>query len=166
MSLSDEIERLAQLRASGAITEAEFAAAKQRLINGAPTPQAQPPPMPNQANQALSSLDTEKNWVLAQHLSQFAGYVVPFAGLVVPILIWQLKKADFPVLDPHGKMVANWLISAFIYGLCAIPLTLIGIGFIILIGLAILGIIFPIMGAIKGSEGQVWQYPFAIPFIK
>ncbi len=161
MSLSDEIERLAQLRASGAMTEAEFAAAKQRLINGEPP--APPPPMPNQT---LRSLDTEKNWVLALHLSQFAGYVVPFAGLVVPILIWQLKKADLPVLDPHGKVVANWLISACIYGLCAIPLLFIGVGFLVLITLGILGVVFPILGAIKASEGTVWPYPLSIAFFK
>jgi uncharacterized Tic20 family protein len=162
MSLSDEIERLAQLRASGAITEAEFAAAKQRLINGQPSAPA-PPPMPNQT---LRSLDTEKNWVLALHLSQFAGYVVPVAGLVAPILIWQLKKADLPVLDPHGKVVANWLISAFIYGLCAIPLLFIGVGFLVLITLGILGVVFPILGAIKASEGTVWPYPLSIAFFK
>lgn len=35
MSISDEIERLQQLHASGALTDAEFAAAKQLVIDGA-----------------------------------------------------------------------------------------------------------------------------------
>ncbi|MCE9637289.1 MAG: SHOCT domain-containing protein [Planctomycetes bacterium] len=35
MSISDEIERLQQLHASGALTDAEFAAAKKLVIDGA-----------------------------------------------------------------------------------------------------------------------------------
>lgn len=34
MSVADEIERLSQLHQSGALTDAEFAAAKRRLIGG------------------------------------------------------------------------------------------------------------------------------------
>ncbi len=34
MSLADEVEKLAQLRASGALTEAEFQLAKERLLAG------------------------------------------------------------------------------------------------------------------------------------
>ena len=34
MSIADEIERLSQLHQSGALTDAEFAAAKRRLIGG------------------------------------------------------------------------------------------------------------------------------------
>jgi uncharacterized Tic20 family protein len=40
-------------------------------------------------------------------LSMLAGYMVPMAGLIVPIVIWQLKKAELPVLDPHGKNAVN-----------------------------------------------------------
>lgn len=160
MSLSDEIERLSQLRASGAISEEEFTAAKARLINGrAPTPPAVP-------GQGFSSYDTEKNWVLGLHLSQFAGYVIPLAGLVIPILIWQMKKQQMPALDPHGKVVANWLLSALIYGACCIPLCFIIIGIPLLGILGVLGIVFPILGAIKASEGTVWPYPLSITFFR
>ncbi len=38
MSIADEIERLSVLRQNGALTDAEFAAAKRRLIGGAGNP--------------------------------------------------------------------------------------------------------------------------------
>ena len=38
MSLADEVEKLAQLRASGALTEAEFQLAKERLLAGHTAP--------------------------------------------------------------------------------------------------------------------------------
>ncbi len=157
MSLSDEIERLAKLLADGAISEAEFVAAKQRLITG------QPPAITKHSS---NSLDTEKNWVLGLHLSQFAGYVIPGFGLILPILIWQLKKAELPVLDPHGKVVANWLLSALIYGVCCVPLFFVGIGIVLLPVLLVLGIVFPIIGTIKAGEGIVWRYPLSIDFFK
>ena len=49
------------------------------------------------------------------HLSVLAGFIVPFAGLIVPILIWQMKKDELPLIDVHGKNVVNWIISALIY---------------------------------------------------
>src|SRR5207248_4635078 len=44
-----------------------------------------------------------RQWALFLHLSILAGFVVPFAGLIVPIVIWQLKKAELPGIDVHGK---------------------------------------------------------------
>jgi hypothetical protein len=45
MNLSDEIEKLRQLHASGALTDAEFAQAKQAVLSGAaPTPARPPAP--------------------------------------------------------------------------------------------------------------------------
>jgi len=41
------------------------------------------------------------------HFSLLAGYVVPIAGLIAPIIIWQLKKNELPGLDEHGKVVAT-----------------------------------------------------------
>ncbi|MGA2778166.1 MAG: PspC domain-containing protein [Steroidobacteraceae bacterium] len=37
MALADELSKLAELRANGGLTEAEFARAKERLLSGAPS---------------------------------------------------------------------------------------------------------------------------------
>ncbi|MEQ1904162.1 MAG: DUF4870 domain-containing protein, partial [Pirellulaceae bacterium] len=51
-----------------------------------------------------------RTWAMILHLSVFAGYLVPMAGLLAPILIWQLKKNEMPELDAHGKMVLNFMV--------------------------------------------------------
>lgn len=52
MNLSDEIEKLQQLHASGALTDAEFAQAKQTVLSGAgPTPARSPAPTRMEAEQ-------------------------------------------------------------------------------------------------------------------
>ena len=57
-----------------------------------------------------------RQWGLVIHLSVLAGYVLPFAGFIAPVVIWQIKKHDHPLIDAHGKNVANWLLSLLIYG--------------------------------------------------
>ena len=103
-----------------------------------------------------------KQWAVILHLSQFAGYVVPLAGLLAPIL----KKDEIPGIDEHGKNIANWMISAFIYLFVSGLLTVVLIGFVGLIALAIMAIVFPIIGAIKANDGVTWKYPLSIAFLK
>lgn len=107
-----------------------------------------------------------RNWALFLHLSQFAGFIVPLAGFVVPIVIWQVKKTELPGLEPHGKMVTNWIISALIYSAISGILVFVVIGVLLLIVLFVLGIIFPIIGAVKAGNDEVWSYPLTIKFIK
>jgi uncharacterized protein len=107
-----------------------------------------------------------KQWAMILHLSLLAGFIVPFAGLAAPIIIWQLKKAEYPELDEHGKMVANWIISSLIYAIVCIPLMFIFIGIPLLIVLSALCVIFPIIGGIKASNGELWKYPLTIQFLK
>ena len=105
-------------------------------------------------------------WALFLHLSQFAGYIIPFAGWIAPILIWQLKKTEMPSLDAHGKVVMNWIISELIYCAISFILVFVVVGIPLLIVLLLLGIIFPIIGAIKAGDGIVWKYPLSISFLK
>ena len=154
MSLSDEIERLQRLHESGALSDEEFAQAKAALLNNK---------VPSGGFQVPGG--AAKWWTVALHLSQFAGYAVPLAGFVVPIVIWQVTKDDYPEIDEHGRTVANWIISHLLYILISALLTIIGIGIPLLIVLAILGIVFPIIGAIRASQGQYWPYPLTIQFL-
>jgi len=117
---------------------------------------AQPPEVEKQTRQMAMLL----------HLSVLAGFIVPFAGLIVPILIWQMKKDELPLIDVHGKNVVNWIISALIYTVICFALWFVLIGIPLSIALGLVGIIFPIIGAIKGNNGEVWKYPLAISFFK
>jgi uncharacterized Tic20 family protein len=107
-----------------------------------------------------------RQWAMFLHLSLLAGYIVPGAGFVAPILIWQVKKADYPELDEHGKMVANWLISALIYGAISFLLVFVVVGVPMLIVLGILLVVFPIVGAVKANNGELWRYPLTITILK
>jgi uncharacterized protein len=107
-----------------------------------------------------------RQWAMFLHLSTLGGFVAPGVGFVAPIVIWQIKKTDYPELDPHGKNVANWLISSVIYGIICTLLLAVFVGFFLLLILGALGIIFPIVAAIKANNGEVWKYPLSISFFK
>jgi hypothetical protein len=108
----------------------------------------------------------EKQMGMLLHLSQLANVILFPIGIVVPILIWQMKKDEMPALDAHGKMVTNWMISSIIYGVISIILVFVLIGLIPLLGLVIAGIVFPIIGAVKANNGELWEYPITIKFLK
>jgi uncharacterized Tic20 family protein len=108
----------------------------------------------------------ERQWAMFLHFSQFCGFIVPIAGLLVPIIIWQVKRVDLPSLEAHGKVVVNWLISAFIYAAIFFLLVFVAIGIPLLYVLGLLAIIFPLVGGIKANQGEVWKYPLSFRFIK
>ena len=116
---------------------------------------------------ALQTAD-EKQMGLLLHLSQLANLVIPAAGIIAPIVIWQLKKDQIPALDAHGKMVTNWIISSVIYWAVSVVLLFVFLlGLIPMLGLVIAGIAFPIIGALKANnEGELWEYPLTIKFLK
>jgi uncharacterized Tic20 family protein len=114
----------------------------------------------------MSTNSQANMWAMAIHLSLFAGYfVVPVAGLIAPILIWQLKKGEFPELDAHGREVVNFIISMFIYSLICGVLTLVAVGILGFMVLAVVGIVYPIIGGIKASNGEFWRYPFILRLV-
>ena len=118
-------------------------------------PKSLPSPKNNDARQ----------WAMFLHLSLLAGCVVPGAGFVAPIVIWQVKKDEYPELDQHGKAALNWILSLLVYSLIGFLLACVYIGFFILIALGIASIVFPIIAGIKANEGVLWPYPLAIRFL-
>ena len=109
-------------------------------------------------------MDT-RQFCLLMHLSQFAGFFIPFAGLILPIVMWATNKDMSEEVDEHGKTILNWIISLVIYSVICFILAFFLIGIFLAIVLVILGIIFPIIGAVQAGNGQLWKYPLAIRFI-
>lgn len=164
MSLSEELKRLQELRESGALTEEEFSAAKQKLLNEPPSRPADNSLFEDLGGKTLQ--DQSRRWAMLLHLSLLAGHLIPLAGFVAPVLIWQNKKEIYPDLDIHGRNAANWILSELIYLAIGILLAPFMIGFLIVIPVGIAAIAFPILGALKASNGEAWKYPLTFEFIK
>ena len=105
-----------------------------------------------------------KTWALILHLSLLAGLIIPLGGLIVPIVVYLLKKDELPGLEPHWHIVINWIISALIYAVICFILMFVVIGIFLFWALGLLALVFPIIGAIKANDGIAWPYPLSIQF--
>jgi len=160
MSIADEIEKLNKLKEQGALTEEEYENAKKSLL-------AQQESPGEKLGKEVGRVSTDVNmWSMFIHLSQFAGFIIPLAGLVVPIILWQMKKNESEIIDRHGKIVVNWIITEFIFGVVFGILCFVIVGIPLLIALVAVGIIFPIIGGIKANNGEIWPYPLSIKFFQ
>ncbi|TRO63373.1 DUF4870 domain-containing protein [Christiangramia sabulilitoris] len=110
----------------------------------------------------------EDNQMLVMtHLSQLLDLVTGIGGFIVPLILWLTQKDKVAGMDMHGKMILNFQISLFIYSIISIPLILLlGLGIFLLIIIGLIALIFPIMNAIKVSNGELPYYPLTIEFLK
>jgi len=101
-------------------------------------------------------------WAMFIHFSILCGWAVPLAGLIVPILLWQIKKDELPGIVPHAHVVLNWIATSLVYGLICFILTFVFIGILGFIALGIATIIFALVGGVKANDGELWEYPGTI----
>lgn len=128
-----------------------------------------------------SGLSSElRGWAIGAHLGGLVLGVLTAAvlGFLAPMLVWLLKRDEHPYLDHHGKEALNFqltvIVAVVVGALLMIPAVLfgvltLGIGFVVLgallLGAIIVWFAFPIMGAVKASNGEGFRYPLSIRFI-
>jgi len=122
-------------------------------------------PSPTFATPATSD---EKLWGLFIHLGGalggFTSYLgVPGGNLLVPLVLWLIKKDESPFLNDQGKEVLNFQLCIFILSiLCFVTCILFWMAWV----LSIIALIFGIVGAVKANEGVAYRYPFNFRIIK
>jgi hypothetical protein len=138
--------------------------------------QAPPPVTPAGSSPAPpSSPESQARlWNMLCHLSALAACLgIPFGNILGPLIIWQIKKNEFPSVDIHGKAALNFQITVTIAALVATSVMFVGIFFcvgwlllpvVILIGLA--GMVFAIIAGIKANNGEDYKYPCSFEFVK
>ena len=110
-------------------------------------------------------LKEDRELLAATHLSQLLDLVTGIGGFLVPLLIWIVKRDEVLHLDSQAREILNFRISMFIYILLCIPLLLLGIGFIGLLIISILYLVFPIVNAIRANNGEETSYPLALKIL-
>lgn len=97
------------------------------------------------------------------HLSGLAGYVIPFGGILVPIIIWAMKKDDSPVISTIAKqaIVLNVVVFVLVVATAILWLTIILIPLVLLFWFAlfVVAVALPIVGAVKANQGEYYRYP-------
>jgi len=104
----------------------------------------------------------ERGLAALTHLSGLAGYLVPFGGAIVPIVIWSVKQ-DSPVIAGIAKqaLLLNLVVYLLIAATAVLWITVVLIPLVLLFWcvLGLVALILPIVGAIKASDGDYYRYP-------
>lgn len=142
----------------------------------------------------------EKNNAFLIHLSAFSGYFLPLGSVLVPLIIWNIKKDESEFVNQHGKEAVNFNLSFLLYYtvlfISLFPFFFKSIfdlathmdymndfenrnhlfgfggwfsifGIILLFGtMSIFKFIVIILAAVKAQQGEVYNYPLRIKFIK
>jgi uncharacterized Tic20 family protein len=107
--------------------------------------------------------DVDRHMTMAMHLSPFATLIGlgPLA-LVIPLILWLVRKDESVFADDHGREILNAIISFFVLHLILL-ITLIGV--ILWPVLWIVAIVSLIRGAIAASRGEYFRYPMTFRFL-
>ena len=104
--------------------------------------------------------------IVLTHLSQLLDLVTLIGGFLVPFILWVTNKDTVATMDEHGRSIINFRISMIIYTLICIPLVLLfGLGLLGFVVIAIFYFIFPIINAVKASNGEPPVYPFSMKIV-
>jgi uncharacterized Tic20 family protein len=115
---------------------------------------------------------SDRTWQVAAHLSALV-MLVGIPSVVGPLVVWLVRRQD-PAVEPHAREALNFHVSLLIYGFAAtiaivlLSIVLIGLILAIPVGLAFLAalIVFPIIGASRAGNGELYSYPFNLRLIR
>ena len=129
-------------------------------------PQSPPPTPPANESQA-------RTWNMLCHLSALAGLLVPFGTIIGPLLVWQIKKNEFPSVDAHGKAALNFQLTVLIGILVAVvagfvlSFACIGVLFFPVAGVMFLGgLVLAAIAGIRANNGEAYRYPWSLTFVR
>ena len=108
----------------------------------------------------------ERTWAMLSHFSALCMFIFPFGNILVPLIIWLIKKEEMSFVEDQAKEVLNFQISMTIYLLISGILCFILIGIPFVIGLGIFNVIITIIAGIKANDGKSYQYPISLRLIK
>lgn len=108
----------------------------------------------------------ERTWAMFCHLSAFAGCIIPFGNIIGPLIVYSVKRQEYPLVEDQGKEVLNFQITLSVAMIISLVLALAVIGIFLAIAVGIVGLVFTVIGALKANNGEYYRYPFNVRFIK
>ena len=112
------------------------------------------------------AMSGERGLAAVMHLGGFVALLGagPLA-ILVPLIMWLLKRDESPFLDDHGREAINFQISWWIWGFISGVLVLVLVGILMLLVLSIAWVILMIIAAVRANSGEYYRYPMTIRFL-
>lgn len=115
-----------------------------------------------------------RTWAMLAHIIAAAAMVMSAGTIafVAPLVIWLMFKDRSALVGYHGKQNLNLQITTLVFlaGATVIGIVTVGFGFIITLPLwglyALYALIISIVAGVKAYNGEYYQIPLSINFIK
>jgi len=117
------------------------------------------PPVNYAASPQLSPAD-EKMWSILTHVGAIFFY------WVVPLVAFLVLKDRGPFVRWHTRQALNLHITLAIAYLVGFVLSLVLVGYLVLLTAGILQVIFGIVAAVAANRGEFYRIPIAIDFVR
>lgn len=111
-----------------------------------------------------SQNSNDRLWSVLCHLSFFFG--LGLISFLFPLIVYLVMTPHDAYVRHHAREALNFHLSLLLYFICAAPLCLIVIGFPLVGGVIVLGLICSVVAAFRSSQGIYYSYPLTIPFVK
>ena len=107
---------------------------------------------------------SERSWGGAAHWSAFLGAWLALAFLG-PLVVLAVKGGESPYIRRQAVEALNFNLSVLIYGAIAGLLCFVLIGFVLLPAVGLFWLVYAIIGSVKASNGELYQYPLTIRLV-
>ena len=96
------------------------------------------------------------------HLSGLAGYILPLGGVLVPLVIWWVKRESAAIAGiAKQAILLNILVFLTVVATAVLWITIILIPVVVLFWMVLgaVALVLPVVGAVKASQGDYYRYP-------
>ncbi|MBT6281858.1 MAG: DUF4870 domain-containing protein [Phycisphaerae bacterium] len=121
--------------------------------------------VPEEQQQSLTNNEQNAGIASLSHWSFLIGWVVPFASLIIPLVLYNTTGKEDAFVKANAKEALNLLLFSVIVALVSIPLCFILVGFFVLFSLGLFVIIFSIIAAIQTMSAEQGDAPYRYPII-
>ena len=107
----------------------------------------------------------EKTWGMLAHLSTLVGLIVPFGSVLGPLVVWLIKKDTMPFAAEQGKEALNFNITVLIAFIVSAILTIVLIGFLLMLVVGLAWLVLSILAALAANKGEAYRYPMTLRLV-
>ncbi len=108
----------------------------------------------------------EKTWGMLAHIMTLVVNYISGLGWLVGLIIYAIKGKESKFIAFHALQASLFqLMIALLVGISVCFFMLI-IPLIFTAIFLIMGVVYPIIGAVKANSGEVWEYPFVGKFCR
>jgi uncharacterized protein len=109
-------------------------------------------------------------WGVLCHLTALLGIIgIPLGHIFGPLTVWLLKRNSYPFVREQGIESLNFQLSMTLYIALAaafLYFTKLGLGMILILIMAPVNILLVIIASVRAYNGETYDYPLKIRFIK